>query len=382
LKIELTQSFPDDLIIQEDNTLDQKSISGLKKESMCSLFDAVTEGDLDQTKFLIQEGSDPLLENDVEVTPFHIALKGQNLDVLKEVAKAISVNLKKDVDSKQRNVIYNVWVGYVPNPLTTQLEFEDTRIVAILNDSLEHLRMKTFHNIPIVYRQKNEVSSESRKTSRFENINANIEHNIPGETVKSLFEEHSKLSIIHSSSFRSTNFREGKSQIHVEACVALYCQIKGIVPLGERLFPKSIGNLPTDVREGYCEFVGRDTLIPGTEITSQCSGKRGSIGGFLEYKNGKAAFITAAHVVVGEQYLKYDEEQQNQVKTNQKIVIYGSASNPIGEVTRWCFDSNNVTQTSIDAALVEMTESVLFDNVLSSENKQLWEKAGENKLAV
>ncbi|KAJ8313363.1 hypothetical protein KUTeg_009149 [Tegillarca granosa] len=63
-----------------------------------------------------------------------------------------------------------------------------------------------------------------------------------------LFRVHSNLSIIGPSPVKSSN--DGKT-IEVCPCIVFYCIGKDFIPIGEPLFPKTLGGIGIDVREGF-----------------------------------------------------------------------------------------------------------------------------------
>ncbi|XP_062588289.1 uncharacterized protein LOC134249955 [Saccostrea cucullata] len=62
---------------------------------------------------------------------------------------------------------------------------------------------------------------------------------------RSLLEHHSNLEIVSASAYHS---RKNGNKIDFEPCIVIYCSCKGIVPYGEKEFPKQIDGIKTDMK--------------------------------------------------------------------------------------------------------------------------------------
>ena len=91
----------------------------------------------------------------------------------------------------------------------------------------------------------------------------------------------------------------GGTDIRQRTCIVFYCYLKGLIPIGEPPFPKSIGSIPTDVRESYAFAAGttdyNNPIGMGCSIGAEGSGSAGSIGPFLILPGGERGFLTCAH---------------------------------------------------------------------------------------
>jgi len=313
------------------------------------LHKAIEQHNMDKIKFCLH-GWDPFLENSEGVTSIHLALLSEDDDIKKETAKAVCRQFMIHINQMQTTSVYKVWLGCIPRET---IDFGNLRIVVLYNEHSEQHALKKFRGIPIYWRQKDKVSEEAKATIHLEDIECNTKRQISGEDAARLFKEHSNLNMIHPSSFKSTKFFTVDSTIVQIPCIALYCKVKGIIPLGERAFPNVIGDLNTDVREGYVIF-GQDHLLrPGTEFCCTSSMKSGTIGGFVELEDGSTALITASHILVTSDKLGNDSN------FNPTILISRGSNQAdiIGKVIRGRFWNANPNESSVDAALIRINKT-------------------------
>ncbi|KAJ8313364.1 hypothetical protein KUTeg_009150 [Tegillarca granosa] len=131
-----------------------------------------------------------------------------------------------------------------------------------------------------------------------------------------LFRVHSNLSIIGPSPVKSSN--DGKT-IEVCPCIVFYCIGKDFIPIGEPLFPKTLGGIGIDVREGFFTPFICDRCSVG-QYRTLSSGSHG----FRASKTGNPSvhgFITAAHVVVNKDVLCRDIGFQKQHVKNTNLIV-------------------------------------------------------------
>lgn len=178
-----------------------------------------------------------------------------------------------------------------------------------------------------------------------------IEGNIPGKIAKTLFEEHSNLSIIYPSSMKSKGFKNPGSHITEELkCINLVCKVKGFVPVGETHFPLKVEGVQTDVLEGATHFLG--TLRIGDVVENMDTRSNGTLGGFVKYY-GLNAFLTCAHVVFGNENV-HSVTKEEIHHSNCHMMSGINSSGPTECILiRHVFKNNNTnpSETSIDAAL-------------------------------
>jgi len=247
--------------------------------------------------------------------------------------------------------LFNAWVGTLSAD-ENEYDCENKRIVAFYNTSTIPT-LTSYKGISIIWRHRDAVSSEAEDIVRFEGSGTTSDYEIEPKILKELFKDHSNLTMVHVSSYKSKNFSRATARIVNEPCVALYCRVKGIIPTGEKAFPRSIGNLKTDVREGYLSLGDGNEIHSGSEIicTETCSS--GSVGSFVE-QNGKLHFITCAHLVVPVDVMNLSEADRDRYFENTQTKIKNQKNCVVGEVKKVVFSHGNTLNPSVDAVLVEV----------------------------
>ncbi|XP_060081145.1 uncharacterized protein LOC132560497 [Ylistrum balloti] len=194
-----------------------------------------------------------------------------------------------------------------------------------------------------------------------------------------LWRNHSNLNIIGVSPFI---YRENGDVIE-KPCIALYCSTKGIVPLGDPVFPKKldIGEgdfIDVDVHEGFFRR-GAYTTEPAScyhqtlkmgcnigrstpEYDAQGNPRQfigGTHGPFVKFNN-KIGFLTCAHVLfdipVQTMSVDFQHDGTNQIEIVQPFVdsrIHSGLA--CGHVQRAIFDPQR--NPSIDVGVIEITDS-------------------------
>jgi len=307
------------------------------------------------------EGWDPLSHDSNGISALLLSIQSQNQHIMEEVEKAICRQFTTHIQKQQKTLLYRVWLGFIPDEKTDEVDINNVRIVALCNSNSYVQLPKTFRKISIYWRLKYKISEEAKEIAPNENIGSCSRGKVTGEEAQRLFKLHRNLSIIHVSSFRSTKFSTVNSNIVTEQCVALYCQIKGIVPIGEKTFPKKIGNLRTDIREGFAAFGAGEMLRPGIGIKCPSTNKSGTIGGFVELPDGKVALITTAHLIAKCEHLESDELTKKSFFESGISLSRASDVNDdqIGTVITASFSHGVHNQTSVDAALVEIRKQLV-----------------------
>ncbi|XP_052106695.1 uncharacterized protein LOC127739142 [Mytilus californianus] len=174
---------------------------------------------------------------------------------------------------------------------------------------------------------------------------------INGHVASSIFQKHRNLSLICPSKMKSSGYGKKHLILPTRACLQLFCHRKGIIPLGESHFPKSIRGIATDILQGRGHFAST-TLRVGDKIgtTTSC----GTLGGFYHYFGRYECFITCAHVLLGlsKLIIPLDDMSHN----NPVDVIFNQQQGDqiCGNLIRRVFNHDDPNSTSIDAALVDI----------------------------
>ncbi|CAG2199204.1 unnamed protein product [Mytilus edulis] len=190
---------------------------------------------------------------------------------------------------------------------------------------------------------------------------------VPGTVAKELFKQHSNLTMVCPSNFKSTGFNSKNAALHGINCIQLFCKIKGIIPIGESHFPSTIDGVTTDVLEGTSQF--SSVVHIGDKIYNE-QNNIGTLGGFVKYY-GIDTFLTCSHChtisnkdvpepvecVLIRHSLKYDQQEKD-MQVDAKTVHRSNLQ-------------DNPDETSIDAALLlietpNKTKSSVSRNLLTS----------------
>jgi len=287
-------------------------------------------------------------------------IESNNKKSLKSVAFSVAKQFENCLYAKHKYLLHSAWLGYKPETSSKLIQLKNIQLVALVNRHIGKPPIERFMNIPIYWREKNDVSKEAEETIYLENMDKNVKNKIPGYTAKTVFDMHSNLTIVHPSSFKSIRFKTDKHIVVKQPCIALYCRFKGIIPLGEEQFPKTLLGFETDVREGYCIFGTSNLVRPGTKIQCTSSNKQGTVGGFVKLDNGKSAFLTAAHVVANCTQLSSPEATKNTLFKSGTISVSRGVMphEELGKVINGCFSYENTNETSVDVAVVEIDEGM------------------------
>ncbi|KAK3083705.1 hypothetical protein FSP39_001756 [Pinctada imbricata] len=179
-----------------------------------------------------------------------------------------------------------------------------------------------------------------------------IKDNLQTSYVQHLFRGHSNLNMISLSKVKSMNYGSPNWNAADELCVVMYCFHKGYIPFGEHPFPRRIGDLRTDVREGYCELSTKTKVQMGRSVYTESTQMASSLGNFVQSEDGSIAFITCAHALFPMSELRtilsfkdYHRSEFYDSETREKI----------GQVTDVYFEYN--IPDSVDAALVKLNKN-------------------------
>ncbi|KAL3847965.1 hypothetical protein ACJMK2_018853 [Sinanodonta woodiana] len=291
--------------------------------------------------------------------------------------KYTSPKTAKALLSVMRGRVLNVWEGY-------RKECPDNPVFVLVlpnngtSLSLEDLPM-SYHAYECVFRHEYEVSkeastltnsSESRRILIRREERVELKQTVE-ENINQLLKGHSNIEMISVSSLRSTNYGLKNAKVIRETCIVIYVHVKGVIPIGEEEFPRSIGSFPLDVREGKFIPYGRvpraneyhQHLLSGCQIIRRTANSVGTIGGFLDLPGGGIGVLTCAHVVLTEkectQYINCRPDQQADL---QKSVPWRTLQicqpdqyKDFGTVKDFVLYPGSSSEVGIDAAVVKIT---------------------------
>ncbi|XP_061185256.1 uncharacterized protein LOC133193326 [Saccostrea echinata] len=212
---------------------------------------------------------------------------------------------------------------------------------------------------------------------RYENENLSSIH-ISKTDIRVLMETHSNITLISASSVKSIGYDSTSPKPPIKMkTVVIYCRVKGIIPFGESMFPKHIGGFQVDVRESVVSFAaGHEGLRMGDRIEPTGDKSFGTLGGFINIDDNRLGFITCAHVVCP------SSENPSSIldyiyntKPSVSILKENGRQKEIGIALQGVFNLHETSNTSIDAALVELTEKDKFPETGHFSEKNLTQES-------
>ncbi|XP_056003105.1 uncharacterized protein LOC125662317 isoform X1 [Ostrea edulis] len=257
--------------------------------------------------------------------------------------------------------IQSVWAGYTYSTLKGHLNSQLDTIVVITNEENGNvqLKMKEYLGLKLYFRNADKCSHEAKEIMCYENENLSSIH-LQQEDIQRLLSSHSNITLISASSVKSKGYGKPYQEPPVKQhTIVIYCRVKGIIPVGEMRFPTEIGGYPVDVRESVVTFAaGHEGVRIGDKIGPTEESITGTLGGFIDLDLGKKGFITCAHVVCSK-FLDNQNALQNIAEQNISVgVVEEKGKRRIGKVNKAYFNLDQVTKTSIDAALIELNDSL------------------------
>ncbi|XP_053408297.1 uncharacterized protein LOC123560069 isoform X2 [Mercenaria mercenaria] len=194
-------------------------------------------------------------------------------------------------------------------------EFSNTQITFVIYRTRPHENETTEYRYYRYYiRHVNEIST----TCSEENTHIReLEQDFPkdyskteeiveclNKNSKSLMEQHTNLTRVSISWFKSKGFRTKHQDITQNTCIALYVQVKGFVPLNETALPEVIDGIDVDVREcvvlpytfpnEHHEHIKMGCAIHGGLRNAEGQVLGGTLGGFFEVDR-EMYCLTSAH---------------------------------------------------------------------------------------
>lgn len=229
-------------------------------------------------------------------------------------------------------------------------------LVVVTKDNVGR-KTSTFWGLDVIIASQDSCSPEAKNILVYElaDQQASYSVQIDGKTSDKLFKSHSNITLINQSNVRSKGYNTEKATVEKTPSIVIYCHIKGIIPVGESLFPKEINGYPVDVREATCSYAAKPLRI-GDKI--KATQKTGTLGGFVDVGEPKRkAFLTSAHILLRSENPDHQQQFEN--------VVYDNEQREIGKRLNTVMSTGNPNKTSIDAALVEITDRHPCDGFFS-----------------
>ncbi|XP_053388989.1 uncharacterized protein LOC128552020 [Mercenaria mercenaria] len=241
-----------------------------------------------------------------------------------EIIDIITCKICKKIYLTNPSKILRVWAGYRSG--------EESDIVFVVVTKEENADIDFAFDYDLVIRGKEEFSLENRSVIYQENVQdlfptkevmLDVQRCI-NKYVESLTKDHSNLRIIAGSSFKSKRYMkpEPEPDLIKRTCIVFYVHIKGVIPIKEKEFPKTLTSensiiYETDVREGYVDLKAGgwpDEIHTDVKMGCKIGGMEnedefGTLGGFLELPRYGLCCLTCAHVLVTEAKGEYEDDE-------------------------------------------------------------------------
>ncbi|XP_053390142.1 uncharacterized protein LOC128553055 [Mercenaria mercenaria] len=190
---------------------------------------------------------------------------------------------------------------------------------------------------------------------------------------KSLMEQHTNLTRVSISWFKSKGFGTKHQDITQKTCIALYVQVKGFVPLNETALPEVIDGIDVDIREcvvlpytfpnEHHEHIKMGCAIHGGLKDEQGRVLGGTLGGFFEVDR-EMYCLTSAHTFMSsadmgklKQFGKFcDLGLGNAIKTFEAHQPVVEGSRPFGTGVRAVYKEGGNGETGVEAVVVKVQD--------------------------
>ncbi|XP_052083731.1 uncharacterized protein LOC127721088 [Mytilus californianus] len=295
------------------------------------------------------------------------AMTNQDKDTAKSIAWFITRKFFLSLRSNFLENVIDIWPAFQCKCLDKKQVLFCCQTVAIIVevDKLCPELPNGFSEIEVKYILKDNINNGecSKVHEHLQNLSSKITCNFPnkisisGMDSKHLFDEHTNLSLICKSPFKSTGFRTNNHMIIKQPCIQLYCKKKGFIPIGENHFPRTVFGMQTDILDGSPRFVSH--LKVGDQIGTD-GYKRGTLGGFVKVR-GDTAFLTCLHVFLNADELASDNLSLDDEQTVWVKCYRENSSILCGKIREMAFEVDNEKEISIDAALIELKEGITIE---------------------
>ncbi|XP_061180562.1 uncharacterized protein LOC133189170 [Saccostrea echinata] len=313
-------------------------------------------------------------KKDINSIKFHLMLARENevkglCEILcmensdQEIRHTLKGFLKREFYKKYKEKfkVLKIWLGNkVPNDYRfTYKQFtpENLRfdtVVFNVEQNTQPVTDRSFCEFHLVIVSKNDCSTEAERLLQYESQE-------PTETavflseyeISDLMNKHSNITMINFSRIHSYGYNSQNFHLQRTPTIVIYCQVKGVIPLGEPMFPEEINGFTVDVREGICAFAMEKIRISEQISAEECT-KSGTLGGFIDIQRGKS-FLTCAHVVLPTNVLK--SNRASDYVQRREIRVFDKEMREIGRLTKAVFNHGQAAEVSIDAVIVEITDT-------------------------
>ncbi|XP_060554495.1 uncharacterized protein LOC132715507 isoform X2 [Ruditapes philippinarum] len=197
------------------------------------------------------------------------------------------------------------------------------------------------------------------------------------KNARRLMQKHSNITKISPSCVRSSGYQTRAALMENIPCIALYVQIKGLIPFNEESFDRTIMDIPFDVREGVFTLCGRpddlhQNVKMGCEIDSGYGTDKGTVGPFVQLEHYmNTYFLTSAHVALDKKqmeelkksddsYIYYGKIGHNIFQPPESKTVSNSSSRyPLGKIVLAVYKEGNEDEAGMELALVQVNKDRL-----------------------
>jgi hypothetical protein len=232
---------------------------------------------------------------------------GRKSDIVRIISNGICQNIQE-----QSNNILHVWPAYRHKH---GMDCSENQIViVVITDRDANIQS----DYQICQRHLNEISLVSENENKRIHDNEKL-YDLRSDDLalyvkskaKHLMEKHTNLTWVTVSVIKSSGLDMDDQRMVKLPCIALYVQIKGLIPIDEDPFEQFLDGYPTDVREGVFSLYGLPTedfhqhIRMGCALDSGFGTKQGTVGPFLKYPTDLHTYLlTSAHVLLDPEQMK------------------------------------------------------------------------------
>ncbi|MEW8548117.1 MAG: hypothetical protein AB2693_31830 [Candidatus Thiodiazotropha sp.] len=283
-----------------------------------------------------------------------------HLSEIKPIIQSVCAYVESSVPGLE-----SFWLGY---RLTAASDVNEYVFVAQVAD--KKLQLPTvFCSLQIIKRHASQISKEATATAASEgeeklrftdSEHLRIRECLTKNTSK-LMKEHTNLLIISASNIKSKGFNSKEAILKMQICIALYVQIKGIIPFGENHFPTNLDGFPVDVREGRFTTYSKnpddfhERLLMGCQIVTAYN-TCGTLGGFVYLENGNVGCLTCCHVFeTPESTEDYNKDPDSHAHVKRDVFQPAPQTEfKFGNLIKFINEAGHSADIGVDAALIEI----------------------------
>ncbi|XP_060554834.1 uncharacterized protein LOC132715783 isoform X3 [Ruditapes philippinarum] len=308
--------------------------------------------------------------------------------IMQEKEKVISPNVKRELLGsicmyirRLSPLINDVWAAYRTK---TGQPLERTDVVFVIHTSKKiegEWEFETYqvckNDITDTCKLENEAIYKYEQTGDYLTTEMAVIKAFIKKNARRLMQKHSNLTKISPSCMRSSGYQTTAAHMENIPCIALYVQIKGLVPFNEEPFDRTITDMPFDVREGVFTLCGKpddlhQNVKMGCEIDSGYGTDQGTVGPFVQLENySDTYFLTSAHVALDKKqmeglkksdvnYIYYGKTGHNIFQPPESKTVSNTNSRyPLGKIVLAVYKEGNEDEAGMELALVQVNEDRL-----------------------